>query len=233
MIDPIFLGNGPAQMSIEAPIGGASSIALFVPGASGGAFTARFDPLVHALNSRGVGVARLSLYNSPEERDQRSMANMHADIHAALGHLTERGFATIFAIGKSFGGALLLTYPGDVFAGRVLWAPALGTAASQPNVATFSTMPMGSLPSLLEVTVDRDFFAHLAGSAAPTLIVQGTADTIVEPANSETLVWMLPQARMVTIDGADHSFGEPAHEHILIDKTVAFILEHEPSAAQK
>jgi len=40
--------------------------------------------------------------------------------------------------------------------------------------------------------------------AAPTLVVTGTADQVVDPRNSELLAARIPEARLETIDGAGH-----------------------------
>jgi 3-oxoadipate enol-lactonase len=38
----------------------------------------------------------------------------------------------------------------------------------------------------------------------PTLIVQGTADRVVDPGNADVLAHLLPNARMELLDGAGH-----------------------------
>ena len=42
--------------------------------------------------------------------------------------------------------------------------------------------------------------------AAPTLVVTGTADNVVDPRNAEVLVGRIPGSRLVTLEGLGHLF---------------------------
>jgi 3-oxoadipate enol-lactonase len=50
----------------------------------------------------------------------------------------------------------------------------------------------------------HDAFDRLEAVAAPTLVVHGTEDAVVDPRNSELLAERIPKARLEWIDGAGH-----------------------------
>ena len=61
----------------------------------------------------------------------------------------------------------------------------------------------------------------------PTLILQGTADQVVNPANAEVLAGLLPDARLRYFDGAGHLvyWDEPRRfvrvvSHFLADRAI-------------
>jgi pimeloyl-ACP methyl ester carboxylesterase len=51
-----------------------------------------------------------------------------------------------------------------------------------------------------------DAFDRVGGIAAPTLVVTGTADEVVDPRNSELLAERIPGARLERFDGCGHLF---------------------------
>jgi 3-oxoadipate enol-lactonase len=52
----------------------------------------------------------------------------------------------------------------------------------------------------------HDTLARLQAIRAPTLVLTGTADKLVPPANSEVLARSIPGARLVRLEGAGHVF---------------------------
>jgi 3-oxoadipate enol-lactonase len=59
--------------------------------------------------------------------------------------------------------------------------------------------------------------------AAPTLVVTGTADRVVDPRNSELLAARIPGARLETIEGAGHClfWERPAEFVELVEEFLA------------
>lgn len=51
---------------------------------------------------------------------------------------------------------------------------------------------------------DTDHTDTLASIDTPTLVLVGALDTVCPPAEAERIVSLLPQARLVVIDGAAH-----------------------------
>jgi pimeloyl-ACP methyl ester carboxylesterase len=66
-----------------------------------------------------------------------------------------------------------------------------------------------------EGTLDR-----LPGLKAPTLVIHGTADRLVQPGNAELLAAAIPDARLAWIEGASHVFWTDQPE-----RTVSLVTE--------
>jgi pimeloyl-ACP methyl ester carboxylesterase len=58
----------------------------------------------------------------------------------------------------------------------------------------------------LQAGAGHDTSARLDGIAAPTLVVHGTADTMLPPGNSRVIADRIPGARLVELDGVGHLF---------------------------
>lgn len=217
---PIHLEGHRAEILVEAPEHKSDAVAIFLPGISGGAFSDRYKPLVDACLGGGIAMARLSLYADTAELNNKTIEQMHGDIDAAVSFLKSHGYKKIFGIGKSFGGALMLTYPSADIAARVVWAPAISAMETGANIDAYKGRELGSVPLLLDIKVDRDF---LQGVPGPVLVIHGTADDQIPLSNSEHMVSMLPNAKLFPIEGADHSYKNKDHETIVIEETVKFL----------
>lgn len=68
------------------------------------------------------------------------------------------------------------------------------------------TSPEGYTNQLLGVQAWGGGAARLAAITAPTLVLQGDEDRLVNPANAEVLAGAIPGARMEIISGASHLF---------------------------
>jgi 3-oxoadipate enol-lactonase len=68
------------------------------------------------------------------------------------------------------------------------------------------TTPEGYANQLQAVVAHRGTFDRLPQIAVPTLVVHGTADKLVNPANAPVVAGRIPGARLVLIDGASHIF---------------------------
>jgi 3-oxoadipate enol-lactonase len=66
----------------------------------------------------------------------------------------------------------------------------------------------------------HDAHDRVAGIAAPTLVLTGTADEVVDPRNSELLAELIPGARLERFEGAGHLFfwQEPARSVALLEE---------------
>lgn len=212
-----------SSFSVEAPSAGCSRALIFLPGISGEALSERFKPLVDAGNDAGFAVVRISAWNGSEDVAQKSLGTIHGDIVSAIGYLREHGYASVYAVGKSFGGTLLLTLPPEVrnmLQAQVLWSPVIGIDESVSNVDRYITEPLSELGSLKNLLVDR---SYLKGVAVPTLIVHGDADENVEMSNSVAIASMMPDARVHPVVGAGHSFSDHRHEEELVRVTVDYL----------
>lgn len=68
------------------------------------------------------------------------------------------------------------------------------------------TSPEGYTNQVLGVSTWTGGAARLAAVTAPTLVLQGVEDRLVNPANAEVLGRAIPGAKVVLLDGASHVF---------------------------
>jgi 3-oxoadipate enol-lactonase len=85
-------------------------------------------------------------------------------------------------------------------------------AADPANYAVYAEVAAqypAAIPVLmaqLEAVASHDTSTRLAGIRAPTLVVHGTADRLLDSANGELLARLIPGARLELLDGAGHLF---------------------------
>lgn len=82
------------------------------------------------------------------------------------------------------------------------------------------TTPEGYTNQVMGVTQWQGADGRLDAIGAPTLVLSGTADRLVNPANSKVLAEQIPNASLVWIDGASHVFFTDAP-----DATTKAVLE--------
>ncbi len=210
------------EFILDVPDRPTTAAVVFLPGISGGAFSDRFQPLVEACLEAGFAIARVSAWKDAKDVEQRNLNGIYRDLGEVTTYLHAQGYSSLFGIGKSFGGAVMLTFPSTHIRRKVLWAPAIGVAEDGATIDAYMSAALGSLRSLLDLTVDR---AYLEKKDTPALIIHGTADANIPFSNSERLVSMLPNARLLSIEGADHSYSEKKHEEAVILATVNFLTE--------
>lgn len=220
MTAPIRIENSTAEVLIETPTTPTNKVVIFLPGVSGDAFLDRFQPIVEACTGAGFSTARVNAWKDVQELEQKNLKQIYGDINSVVALLRSKGYLYIFGIGKSFGGAILLTLPSTHITSKILWAPAIGVTESGSNINTHLSAPLGSLKSLLDIKVDRTFLEKIE---IPILVIHGTADDTIPFSNSEQLVSMLPKAKLIAIDGADHSYRIKEYEDAVITATINFL----------
>lgn len=206
------------EFKLDAPPASTDKVVVFLPGISGGAFSERFQPLVDACLNVGFAVARLNIWKDSADVEQKNLGEIYKDLGEITTHL-HNTYPYMFGIGKSFGGAIMLTFPSVYISKKVLWAPAIGVIETGANIEAYMTAKLGTTSSLLDIQIDRTF---LQQKENPTLIIHGTADENIPFSNSEQIVSMLPNASLVPIKGADHSYRDKEHETAVIKATVDF-----------
>jgi len=157
-------------------------------------------PLAHALARHGLTVL-LADYRgyggNPGEPTERGLAH---DIRAARDHLAGRGFDRIFYYGESLGCAVATALAAEhPPAGLILRSPFTDLASAGKEHYPF-------LPVRL---LARDRFpvaGLISGISVPTLVVYGTADSIVPAAQSRAVAEAAAgPVRVVAVEGADHN----------------------------
>lgn len=209
------------EVLLETPEKSTSSVAIFLPGLSGGAFLDRFLPLVDSSNKAGMAIARVSIWNNPEEAKELSLEEIHKKIDLVVNHLRVEGYANIFGIGKSMGGAVMLTYNNLDIKKKVLWAPAIGISKTESNILESKSKKLGGFTTFLDIKLNT---SDLTNDSTKVLVVHGTADKSIPLSNSELLISLLPNSILFKIDGADHSYTNKEHETLLIKATVDFLI---------
>ncbi len=210
------------EIKLDKPTEPTNSAVIFLPGISGGALTERFQPVVDACLAAGMAIARVDAWEGADDVGKKNLSEIYESIDEVVEQLLKDGYTNIYGIGKSFGGAIMLTLPGSIVTKKVLWAPAIGVTEIGANIDTYLSEPLGSLAQLTDMKVDREY---LEEKDAETLILHGTADDVIPYINSEAITSMLPNVVLVPIPGADHSYKNKEHEASVIQKSIDFLRE--------
>ena len=205
---------------LQKPEQSTDTVVVFLPGISGGALTERFQPVVDACLAAGMAIARVNAWENAAEVEKKNLSEIYKDVEAVVVELQQQGYTNIYGVGKSFGGAVMLTFPGSVVTKKVLWAPAIGVAELGANIDTYLTEPLGTLKQLTDMKVDREYLQDME---AETLILHGTADEVIPYKNSEAITSMLPNVALVPVPGADHSYKDKKDEAAVIKATISFL----------
>jgi pimeloyl-ACP methyl ester carboxylesterase len=177
------------------PARGDLGVAVLVAPGNAGNRTARV-PLARALSDAGLTVLLMDYRGYGGNPGSPTQAGLAHDIRAARAQLT----GPVVYFGESLGAAvvteLATTHPP---AGLVLRSPFTDLAAVGRH--HYPLLPVNALLR------DRFPVADLIGQVtAPTVVVYGTADSIVPPEQSRTVADRAGgPVRLVAVDGADHN----------------------------
>jgi 3-oxoadipate enol-lactonase len=106
-------------------------------------------------------------------------------------------------------------------------------AADPANYALYAEVavqyqaPVPVLMAQLQAIGGHDTSSRLAGIQAPTLVVHGTADRLLESVNGELLARLIPGARLELLEGAGHMFFWEQPE-----RSAQLVREHVAAAAR-
>lgn len=222
MNQPYQLNGSTSTFLVETPTTVTQKAVLFLPGISGDVYSDRFKPLVKTCNAAGWSVALVNAWENTAAVEQKNLNTIYKDVAAVITTLHELGYTQIAGIGKSFGGAVLLTHPSRYISRKILWAPAIGLAdtENEANIQYYLTHPLNDLESLLDLKIGPNF---LDGMEIPTLIIHGTADENIPLANSEKMAKLLSNGRLTKIEGADHSYKTKKDEESVVESSVKFL----------
>ena len=85
--------------------------------------------------------------------------------------------------------------------------------------------PMGTARQLAAIFASGSRSAGLADLDIPTLVIHGTADTLVQPSGGERTAEVIPDAKLLVIEGMGHDLAPPLWPR-LVDALVAHATEH-------
>jgi esterase/lipase len=192
---------------------------LFVPGMSGKAHSERFEPLVEVCLSAGYPIARLEAWKDPADANTETYAYWQSVVSGAVTTLLEKEFESVIAIGKSFGGGLLLSQPLPGVTKKILWAPAIGFSKTEETLSELREQPPGGY-KLLDIKLTPTLLVQETANIA---IVHGDADEVVSATNSRQIVSAVTSGAIAVVSGAGHSFNAPEHERALLEQTSRFL----------
>ena len=178
--------GGEVSGSWNRPDGGARSALVLAHGAGHGMDTRLLVDIGEALAARGVAVLR---FNFPYMEAGRRRPDLQPRLEAcyrAVADAVAEEFERPYLGGKSMGGRI---------ASHVV---ANGFSAAGLVFLGYPLHPPGNPERV------RD--AHLRQIETPMLFLEGTRDPFARPELLHRTVAGLPTARLVEIDGGDHSF---------------------------
>ncbi len=85
--------------------------------------------------------------------------------------------------------------------------------------------PAGTARQLVAIMSSGSRSAELADLSVPTLVIHGTADTLVQPSGGERTAEVIPDAKLLTVEGMGHDLAPPLWPQI-IDAVAAHAAEH-------
>jgi len=203
--------SGEVSAVWHRPAGGASSGLVLGHGASSNMNARILVDIADALASRGIAVVRFNFpYAEVGRRVPDPQPRLEACFRAVATSVSEE-IPRLFLGGKSMGGRIASHIAADGFPTRGL------------VFFGYPLHPPGKPDRL------RD--AHLKRISAPMLFLQGTRDTFATPELLRRTVASLRTAKLVEIEGGDHSFKVPGRASAdvlteLIDAAAQFIAEH-------
>ena len=221
-MEPINIPNSKSSFLIESSETKTSRAVIFLPGISGGVFSDKFIPFVAEGLNKGFTVVRVNAWENPKDVGQKTLTDIHNDISYVFNYLQQQGYSSISAVGKSFGGTMLITLSGGTqnIKKQVLWSPVVGIREQGSNVNVYMSAPLGTLDTLQDMYIDDEYAKN---KNVQTLIIHGDADENISISNSEKLVSILPNAQLFPIEGANHSFSDKKHKEVLLQKTFEFL----------
>lgn len=196
------------------------TLVLFLPGLSGEAFSTRFAPLVSVALECSLPTARVHAWQDADEVKSHTWSYYHKILDEVLVALKERGFQKIIAVGKSFGGGLLLSYHHSAIVKKILWAPAIGMG-EDASFETLKDHSLADIPSFLDLHLAP---SYVQADTAQIRIIHGTADTSIPLENSRRVIECAQDGLLIEVPGADHSFKSAEEERALMEATRSFLL---------
>lgn len=190
---------------------------IYIPGASGKA-TERYDKLAKEFNNQWISFLRINLWEDEKKLGNLCVSTLHTLIDGITDFALMKGYKEIGLIGKSFGGGICLTYRNKNLSKLLLWAPAIGIS-EECNLNSIKNEQFSKIGSMKNVKINKNFLSDLRINVG---IIHGTKDDVVSIENSKKLIQILPNARLIPISGADHSYREEPYATKLIEETIKF-----------
>jgi pimeloyl-ACP methyl ester carboxylesterase len=194
--------------------GDAETCVVVLPGAGHGPFGDVFDVTAYELANAGVASFRFETWTSDEELDEKTLAELRAELDAAVAFVHDRGYDRLALLAKSFGGRVALTDLPDAFERVLGWAPAVQFAA-ESNVDAVADDPLDDV----DVNVAP---GDVADVDAPVKLLYGDDDYFY-PEHARALADALPNAELRIVEDENHSMNE--NRPAVIRETLDFLVD--------
>jgi dienelactone hydrolase len=179
---------------------GADERVVIVPGAGHGPFGDIFDVIAWEIAGSGRQVLRYESWETRKELEAKTLAELHAELDAAVERLRSEGCSTVHVLAKSFGGGIALTHDTDAVDRIHLWAPAVAFGVD-PDEATDPAEPVGAGEGILIGVADLD---HVD---VPVRILVGDEDRGVSIEDCERIAGAVEDGDVTAIPGENHGFN--------------------------
>lgn len=163
------------------------ALVLFAHGSGSGRHSPRNQHVASRLNTEGLATLLFDLLTPAEELDRRNVFDIPM-LGERLGAVSHWAHAQ-----PGLGDHAVAYFGASTGAGAALWA-----AAGEPGV--FAIVSRGGRPDLAE--------RRLGEVLAPTLLIVGGRDPVVERLNREAQAMLRCESDLVIIPGATHLFEE-------------------------
>ncbi len=203
-----------------------------------------YTTIAPALATAGIGSFRFDFYGHGESGGEFSKITLTEgveDVKAAYAYLKTRfPSSPLGLLGSSFGGACSFYAAASLdVKGCVLLCPAILYKERYLKKTSASGLAewkrKGSIPYKTydgrALALDYSFYESLLGFDGvttapelkmPFLILHGDRDQVVDHADSEKIVKLLPHGELITIKGADHDLHGPGERERIVAETVKF-----------
>lgn len=145
---------------------------LILPGMGHGPFGDIFDVLAYELAGTGKRVFRYESWETREDLEAKTIAELHEEVDAAVEYLQSAGCSTVYLVAKSFGGGLALTHVPDAVERVVLWEPATiavattRTSTRRPPSRSATSRSSSSVPTTSGESTSRSESSPATASGA-------------------------------------------------------------------
>jgi len=216
-----IIESGGIKIKIENGCKDNKTAVLFFADISGGALTDRFDTLKNSIIGKKYAYVAVEIWRDADDVKSMTLQYIFSSIDSAVLKLKELGYSDFYAIGKSFGGGMLIARNHPVFEKLVLWAPAIGVGDISTIQDLYKT-PLSKIESVFDIAVNGD---DLNKIKAKVTILRGNKDQIVPLFIIKKLLSFIPEAQLKTIRGMGHSHKNKEHERLLVENTMSALIQ--------
>ena len=201
-------------------------VVILCHGHSSGKNNKTFETIVPILNKAGVSTFRFDFYGNGESEgkfEESDLSESIDDTLQAIKLIKDKNFKKIILLGSSFGGlssTITASQTGDLYA-LILKSPVSDYDEAflymhgkqwmdewEKKGQTYKDKEKGLKLNFSFVESYRKYDAYKSAETIkiPTIIIHGNADEIVPFSQSEKLVKIIPNAKLITVEGASHRY---------------------------